>query len=66
MLDHMVERSGLHWSTEEQSESIKGNRYYQILQIGKEKRDARLAIITVSAFQKSVVNIKAGHRSTYR
>ena len=46
MLDHMVERSGLRRSTGEQSKSMKGNQYYRILQIGKEKRDARLAIVT--------------------
>ena len=46
MLDHMVERSGLRQSTGEQSKSVKGNRYYQILQMGKEKRDARPSIVT--------------------
>ena len=45
MLDHMVERSELCWSTEEQSKSTKGNWFYQILQMGKEKRDARLVIV---------------------
>ena len=48
MLDHMVERSGLRQSTGEQSKSTKGNRYYQILQMGKEKRDTRPAIVTVT------------------
>ena len=48
MLDHMVEHFGLRWSTGEQSKSAKGNRYYQILQMGKEKGDARPAIVTWS------------------
>ena len=48
MLDHMVERSGLRRSTGEQSKSVKGNWYYRILQMGKEKRDARPAIVTVA------------------
>ena len=47
MLDHMVECSGLHQSPREQSKSMKGNRCYQILQIGKEKRDARPVIVTL-------------------
>ena len=46
MLDHMVERSGLRRSTGEQGKSAKGNWYYRILQMGKEKGDARLAIVT--------------------
>ena len=33
-----------YWRT---SKSVKGNRYYRILQMGKEKRDARPAIGTV-------------------
>ena len=49
MLDHMVERSGLRRSTGEQSKSVKGNRYYRILQMEKGKRDASLAIVTVPA-----------------
>ena len=46
MLDHMVEGSGLCQSTREQSKSTKGNWYYWILQMGKGKRDTRLAIVT--------------------
>ena len=46
MLDHMVERSELRRSTGEQSKSERGNWYYWILQMGKEKRDARPAVVT--------------------
>ena len=46
MLDHMVEHSGLRRSTGEQSKSVKGNRYYRILQVEKGKRDASPAIVT--------------------
>ena len=46
MLDHMVERSRLRQSTGEQSKSMKGNWYYQILQMGKEKGDARPVLVT--------------------
>ena len=46
MLDHMVEHFRLRRSTGEQSKSAKGNWYYWILQMGKEKRDARLAVVT--------------------
>ena len=47
MLDHMVECSRLRQSTGELSKSVKGNRYYQVLQMGKGKRDASPAIVTV-------------------
>ena len=47
MLDHMVECSGLCWSNEEQCESTKGSWYYQVLQMGKGKRDASPVIVTV-------------------
>ena len=40
-----MEHSGLHWSTEKQSKFIKGNWYYWILQMGKEKRNVRPAIV---------------------
>ena len=56
MLDHMVEHSGLHRSTGEQCESAKGSWYYQILQIGKGKRDARPAIVTKLSFEALILS----------
>ena len=49
MLDHMVERSELRQSNGEQSKSMKGNRYYRVLQMEKGKRDASPAIVTPMA-----------------
>ena len=50
MLDHMVEGFRLHQSDREQYESTKGSQYYQILQMEKGKRDARLAIVTLPPY----------------
>ena len=67
MLDHIVECSGLCQSTGEQSKSAKGNRYYRILQMGKETGDARLAIVTtgtcnkIKVFKPSNLNMQLTH-----
>ena len=41
-----MEYSGLCWGDGEQGKSVKGNWYYQVLQMGKGERDASPAIVT--------------------